>query len=587
MARGLWDDDAYQFTRGWMGDTAGMDRLRRDANSGDMNAQALLAVSLDGEEAAYGWYLKAANQGDPFAMMNVATTLLHGLEGKLSVPEACTWLEKVALMQTMWSGEAASQLADYYRGAQSWAKDENGMPSRLPEIDHVAAIRWYKRADSLGDIDAMYHLGDLHLQGLGVAVDVKAGMAFLKKASDAGHAEAPCSLGFLYISGLVPADERKMLQWTKLAASRGSERANNMLANHQPFTARQARKLQKDAHADTDETAAINANIYESLLRCCSPECGVLEVKGQPKFKKCSGCLAVLYCSRACQKAHYRAQHKQECRSMAQAAEAAAQQPIAVPPKEGPAKEPQCYKVLVGGGCWSELPTSYLRGPAEAAHPRPEVLPLPKLLGVDLTLQQNSPGEQGDENKEAALLSMIPAKNGLAPARWRGPVGRCTVARVSLGINQSYTTSDHGVLRAYLVKLRDKWAAGTERPTPEDLSPRGFQRHVREWLEAEYLDSTNIADLSRLTAVLAPRVKLKGLQKQPALNGCEGFRGREVPGEGRFQVFIDGGGEAKVKSADFEVLEESPLLSAPVFTATSPAAVKRGGIIHVTYRGHL
>jgi TPR repeat protein len=584
MARGLWDDDAYQLTRGWMGDTAGMARLRHDANSGDICAQAFLAVSLDGAgEAAYGWYLKAANQGDPFSMMNVATILLHGLEGKLSVPEACTWLEKVALMQTMWSGEAASKLATYHRGAQSFAKDENGMPSRLPEIDHVAAVRWYKRADSLGDIDATYHLGDLHAQGAGVAVDVKAAMAFWKKASDAGHAEAPCSLGFLYISGLVPADEKKMLQWTKLAASRGSERAKGMLANHQPFTARQARKLRKDAHTDTDEkdVAAMNANIYESLLRCCSPECGRLEVKGQPKFKKCSGCLAVLYCSRACQKAHYRAQHKQECRSMAQAAEVAAQEPVAVPPKESPAEEPQCFKVLVGGGCWSELPVSYPRGPAEAMHPRPEVLPLPKLLGVDLTLQQNSPGEEGNENKEAALLSMDPAKNGLAPARWRGPVGRCTVARASPSTNQSYTTSDHGVLRAYLVKLRDKWATGTEPPTPEDLSPRGFQRFVREWLEAEYLDSMNIADLSRLTAVLAPRVKLKGLQKQPALNGCEGFRGRELPGEGRFQVFIDGGREAKVKPANFEVLEESPLLSAPVFTATSPAASKRGGIIHV------
>ena len=449
MARGFWDDDAYQFTRGWTGDNAGMARLRHDANSGDVNAQAFLAVSLDGAgEAAYEWYLKAANQGDPFAMMNVATTLEHGLEGKLSVPEACTWLEKVALMQTMWSGEAASRLAGYHRGGQSWAKDEDGMPSRLPKIDPVATIRWYKRAESLGDIDATYHLGDLHFQGLGVTADVKASMSFWKKASDAGHAEAACSLGFLYMSGVVPADEKKMLQWTKLAASRGSERAKNILSNHQPLTVRQARKLQKGStDADTDQIAAMNANLHEPLLRCYSPECGRLEKRGQPKFKKCSGCLAVLYCSRACQKAHYRTQHKQECQSMAQAAEAAVQEPVAVPPKESPAEEPQCFKVLVGGGGWSELLTSYPRGPAEAVRPRPEVLPLPKLLGVDLTLQQHSPGEQGNENKEAALLSMDPANNGLAPVKWRGPVGRCAVARASPSTNQSYTTSDHGVLR--------------------------------------------------------------------------------------------------------------------------------------------
>jgi hypothetical protein len=45
---------------------------------------------------------------------------------------------------------------------------------------------------------------------------------------------------------------------------------------------------------------------------CCSnPACD--EVQGRTKFDQCSQCRAVQYCSRRCQKAHWKGSHKQAC----------------------------------------------------------------------------------------------------------------------------------------------------------------------------------------------------------------------------------------------------------------------------------
>ena len=45
--------------------------------------------------------------------------------------------------------------------------------------------------------------------------------------------------------------------------------------------------------------------------RCCA-FCGRMRLPGDPKFKTCSRCKAVVYCDAACQKAHW-ATHKKHC----------------------------------------------------------------------------------------------------------------------------------------------------------------------------------------------------------------------------------------------------------------------------------
>ena len=48
------------------------------------------------------------------------------------------------------------------------------------------------------------------------------------------------------------------------------------------------------------------------LHACALPACGAREVTVH-QFKRCGGCKAVVYCSAACSKAHWKAGHKREC----------------------------------------------------------------------------------------------------------------------------------------------------------------------------------------------------------------------------------------------------------------------------------
>jgi hypothetical protein len=49
----------------------------------------------------------------------------------------------------------------------------------------------------------------------------------------------------------------------------------------------------------------------DRLRTCGNPAC--IEVEGEQKFKRCSRCRKVRYCSRDCQVIHWKAEHKQQC----------------------------------------------------------------------------------------------------------------------------------------------------------------------------------------------------------------------------------------------------------------------------------
>ena len=48
--------------------------------------------------------------------------------------------------------------------------------------------------------------------------------------------------------------------------------------------------------------------------------CGASPGEGAPAFKRCAACQAVAYCTRECQKAHWKKAHKRECATLAGAA---------------------------------------------------------------------------------------------------------------------------------------------------------------------------------------------------------------------------------------------------------------------------
>ena len=60
----------------------------------------------------------------------------------------------------------------------------------------------------------------------------------------------------------------------------------------------------------------MNMQLSREFIRCANPSCELNRLDqstGQVKFKKCSRCQAVIYCSRECQVAHY-SEHKRLCR---------------------------------------------------------------------------------------------------------------------------------------------------------------------------------------------------------------------------------------------------------------------------------
>jgi hypothetical protein len=70
--------------------------------------------------------------------------------------------------------------------------------------------------------------------------------------------------------------------------------------------------------------ATIMREVARAQARFVTPcsGCGASNPEGAPAFKRCAACQAVAYCTRECQKAHWKKAHKRECATLAGAASA-------------------------------------------------------------------------------------------------------------------------------------------------------------------------------------------------------------------------------------------------------------------------
>jgi TPR repeat protein len=85
--------------------------------------------------------------------------------------------------------------------------------------DFAAALGEWQPLAEEGDVDAQLGLGELYLQGQGVAQDFKVAAEWLTKAAEGGHPRAQAMLGGLYATGLgVPQDFSTSYFWTIVAA---------------------------------------------------------------------------------------------------------------------------------------------------------------------------------------------------------------------------------------------------------------------------------------------------------------------------------------------------------------------------------
>ena len=88
--------------------------------------------------------------------------------------------------------------------------------------DFETAFNVWRPLAEAGHLDAQVSLAEFYLNGLGVAADVAAGVAWYRRAAEAGDPVAQLNLGDLYARGfLVRRDLVEAFAWLELAARQG------------------------------------------------------------------------------------------------------------------------------------------------------------------------------------------------------------------------------------------------------------------------------------------------------------------------------------------------------------------------------
>ena len=258
-------------------DSASIEKLLRQADSGDVNSQFILAkkyyigqgVVQDYDEAAkwyakaadqnyakaqyelgtmydngqgvsqnyneaIKWYAKAAEQGNAKAMHSLGLMYNKGQEVRQDSKEAIKWFTKAATL-----GNAKAQ---YLLGTMYCKnKDEEVLQ------DYKEAAKWFTKAAAQGEAKAQYVLGMMYCRGDGVEQDYKTAARWLTKAASQGLAEAQLVLAACYWNGKgVPEDYVESYKWMLLAAMNGDKNAQLLKKDlHERMTPQQIEEAQQ------------------------------------------------------------------------------------------------------------------------------------------------------------------------------------------------------------------------------------------------------------------------------------------------------------------------------------------------------
>ena len=187
------------------------------ALSGDPSAQGRLAMRYNGgygivrsREKAEEWYLKAANQGDKWAQIELADFYRHEAErSERSYKESARWYRQAA--------KRGFERAQYRLG--SLYEKGKGV-----EQSFEKAAKWYCKAAEQGHEDAVYKMGELYEKGLGVKQSYESAMKWYRKAAEQGNGEAMCKMGALHEEGRGAAQSYEEAEkWYMKAVERGEE----------------------------------------------------------------------------------------------------------------------------------------------------------------------------------------------------------------------------------------------------------------------------------------------------------------------------------------------------------------------------
>lgn len=126
----------------------------------------------------------------------------------------------ITLLASLFFGLAGTAaLADFEAGFKAYQAG-----------DYAAAFKEFSQAAAQGNTSALYGLGMMYNEGLGVRRNYKEAAAWHQKAAEQGHAYAQYSLGFMYDEGQgVRQDYKEAVAWYRKAAEQGDASAQNNL----------------------------------------------------------------------------------------------------------------------------------------------------------------------------------------------------------------------------------------------------------------------------------------------------------------------------------------------------------------------
>lgn len=96
------------------------------------------------------------------------------------------------------------------------------------------ALKWYSKAEELGDCEAMLNIGNMYALGKGVPQDNEKAVEWWEKAAENDNVNAQATLGrcYLFGNGGVTVDKDKAEKWLRKAADSDDAESAYYLASH-------------------------------------------------------------------------------------------------------------------------------------------------------------------------------------------------------------------------------------------------------------------------------------------------------------------------------------------------------------------
>ncbi|KAI8069346.1 hypothetical protein BC940DRAFT_24803 [Gongronella butleri] len=281
----------------------------------------------DPKKLAFQWYTKAAEMGNPMACHKLGFFFESGYGCDINLENAIVQYTK-AFDQGY--PDAAHNIAIIYQGTT---------PATLPHKNVKKALEYFDRAKQWGYAPSANALGRMYLlmsKDSNLAKEaghpdadkeemIVTGIDYMEDAANNGDADAMLMLGLIFGSqdyGLYDMD--KAQNYLELALVRGDMEAYQYLVRvlRAKMAARVALEKQNmenfEKLSDEDKAKLVRQLAKEAApekvkrQQCANPYCENAEEK-LGDFKRCGQCERVAYCSRECQRNHWKSGHKVVC----------------------------------------------------------------------------------------------------------------------------------------------------------------------------------------------------------------------------------------------------------------------------------